>query len=122
MSTLNLNQRDAFRGKIETTLASIQARGELTAEALVAEIMADAEELMVGALQTGIAIGAGPKLAPVIYADLTNHLGETDAELAVRFGLERSTVSRILIRSRRNLGYAPRQPLKRRPHRRTKAK
>lgn len=121
MSTANLSQRAALSKKIEATVQAVFAgRVEFTPEAIANELERDVDELCLTTTQTGIAIGAGPKLAPVIYADLTNHLGETDQQLADRFGLERSTVSRILIRSRRHLGLSPRQPQKRRPHRRTK--
>lgn len=120
MSTLNLNQRDALRDKIRATLASVQARaGELSAEAIAAEVQADAEELALQSFQLGLCAALGPQLGPVAFADLTSRLNESDRELAHRFGVEHSTVSKTLRRVRRHLGLPAREPNKRRPHRRT---
>jgi hypothetical protein len=120
-SLATVTKPDALRAKVGHTLATLNARAEqITAEAIVAEVQADAEELALEGFKFGLCAALGPDLGPVAFADLTGHLGETDRELAARFGQEHSTVSRTLRRVRRNLGLPIRQPAKRRAHRRTR--
>lgn len=116
MSALLLDRlctHEELRTRIETTVAHFsQQAGELTAEAIIAEIQADADELAMLAFAAGLCAALGPTLGAVAFDDLTNNLGMTDAEIAEKYGLERSTVSKLLIRVRRNLGLPVRQPTK----------
>ena len=115
-----VTKRDALRAKVGHTLATLNARTEqITVEAIVAEVQADAEELALDGFKLGLCAALGADLGPVAFADLTGNLGESDRELAARFGQEHSTVSKTLRRVRRNLGLPVRQPQMRRPHRRT---
>lgn len=108
---LTLRTREQLREKIETTLVAIQARAiDLTAEAIAAEVQADAEELMLGSILVGFVGAYGQPMAEVIIADLTNQLAESDAQIARRLGTSQQAVSKVLGRVRRNLGFPPRVP------------
>lgn len=108
---LSFNTRENLRTRIESTLVAIQSRAlDLSTEALVTELQADAEELALGGTRLGLCAAFGESMADVIIADLTGRLGESDAEVAKRLGLERSSVSKILQRVRRNLGLSLRVP------------
>ena len=108
---LSLRTREQLRAKIEATLTTIQARAiDLTAEAIAAEVQADAEELALGGVLVGLRAALGPELGEIALADLTGRLDESDAEVARRLGLEHSTVSKTLQRVRRNLGIPLRVP------------
>ena len=105
---LNLRTRENLRAKVEATVAAIQARAiDLTAEAIVAEVQADAEELALAGVLVGLRAAFGPELGEVVLLDLTGRLTESDAEVARRLGLEHSTVSKALKRARSHLGFPP---------------
>jgi hypothetical protein len=102
---LPLRTRAELQTRIETTLAAIQARAiDLSAEAIAAEVQADAEELAIGGVLLGLSAALGPELGAIALADITGRLAESDAEVARRLGLEHSTISKTLQRVRRNLG------------------
>lgn len=108
---LALHSREQLRSRIETTLGAIQSRAvTLSTEALVAELQADAEELALGGVLIGLRAAFGAEMSETVLADLTGRLGESDAEVAERLGVERSSVSKILQRVRRNLGLPLRVP------------
>lgn len=116
---LDLNTRSKLETKIASTLAAFQSRAvDLSAEALAAEIVADVRELQYETMAAMLAACYGPDMGAAAYADLTGRLDVSDAELARRFGLEHSTVSKTLQKLRRNFGLPLRQPQKARTHRR----
>lgn len=108
---LNLNTREELRAKIEATVAAIQARAtDLTAEAIAAEVQADAEELGARGVLIGLSAALGANMGAAVFADLTGRADVSDAELARRFGVTRAAVSKKMIQVRRNLGLPPRVP------------
>ena len=107
----DLNTREELRARIGATVASIQDRAtDLTAEALAAELEADADALAVRAFQLGLFAALGPDMGAHAFNDLTGRADVSDAEAARRLGLGHSAVSKVLIRVRRNLGMPPRVP------------
>lgn len=109
----HLPAREAFRTEIEATLTAIQSRAvDLSTEALVAELQHALDRAAEAGFLVGLSAAHGPELGAVVFADLTGHLEESDAEIGRRLGLEHSTVSRTLQRVRRNLGMPLRMPNK----------
>jgi hypothetical protein len=108
---LTLHTRERLRSSIEATLIAAQADAiRLSADLLVDELQADAEELALSGLLVGLTAALGPELGKIALADLTGRLAESDAEVAKRLGTTPQAVSKTLIRVRRNLGYPPRVP------------
>ncbi len=117
MNPATQQTRSELREKIEATVAHILSRaGELTAEAVAAEVHADAEELAVRGFEMGLCAALGPAMGAHVLADLTGHADTSDARTAAGMGLTRAAVSKTLIRVRRNLGLPPRVPKNARPH------
>ncbi len=107
----NLNTREELRARIGATVASIQNQAtDLTAEALAAELEADANALAIRGFQLGLFAALGPDMGAHAFNDLTGRADISDAEAAHSMGLGHAAVSKVLIRVRRNLGMPPRVP------------
>ena len=107
----DLNTREELRARIGAIVASIQDRAtDLTADALAAELEADADALAIRGFQLGLFAALGADMGAHAFNDLTGRADVSDAEAARRMGVSHSAVSKVLIRVRRNLGLPPRVP------------
>lgn len=120
MSALNKKAREAFKTKLEVTLARLLATGQFpTPETVAAEIAFDAEEFGLLAFKEGLEAAMGAAMGAAVFKDLSNTAGVSNADL-VDGKLSRAAVSFMCCRVRRHLGFHLRAPANRRGGRKPK--
>ena len=109
-AALTFKTRDELRTRLSATLAFLFGQAEeLTVEALVAAVEADASELAVRGFEAGLKAALGDEMGAVAFADLTSTADRPNTEL-LEGSLTRAAVSKTLCRVRRNLGLPTRVP------------